>query len=160
MDHAKKFHDVVADFDTVVLVTANQDGSFHARPMELARLGTDGRAYFATARDSPKVAELDSDPHAVATFQGAKAFATLSGTVSLSRDPALIESLWRDDWKIWFPGGKTDPQLCIIVLEGRIGEYWDRSALQDIAFRLAEIGAAVTGEPPAKPVEQHGKITF
>lgn len=160
MDHEKKFHELAADFDTVVLVTAAQDGTLHARPMQLARLEESGRAYFSTALDSAKITELKSDPHAVATFQGAKQFATLSGTVSLSRDRGLIAELWQDDWAVWFPNGKDDPQLCILILDGKIGEYWDRSGIQEMAYRLAEIGAAVTGESPVEPREQYGKVTF
>jgi len=159
VDHNKKFHDVAADFDTVMLVTANRNGALHGRPMALARLEPNGRAYFATAIDSPKIAELGEDPEAVATFQGTRKFATLSGTVSLSRDAALIDRLWQDDWAVWFPRGKTDPQLCILILEGKVGEYWDRSGLQEVAYRLAEIGAAVTGNE-VQPREQHGKVTF
>lgn len=159
MDHDKTFQDVAADFDTVVLVTANQNGTLHARPMELVRLEPDGRAYFATAIDSPKIAELGANPQAVATFQGAKKFATLSGSVSLTRDATLIDTLWQDDWAVWFPGGKTDPKLCLLVLEGKIGEYWDRSGLRDVAYHLAEIGAAVSGGQP-QPRERHGKVAF
>jgi general stress protein 26 len=160
MEQAKKFQDITAGIDTVILVSARRDGTLHARPMALARLEPNGRAYFASAIDSPKIAELDANPHAVATFQGSKTFATLSGTVSLSRDPGLIDSLWQDDWAIWFPGGKTDPQLCILVLTGTVGEYWDSAGLQDVAYRLAAMGAALTGGDPAQPREEHGTVTF
>ncbi len=37
--------------------------------MAVARLEEHGRAYFSTALDSPKVAELSANPQAVATFR-------------------------------------------------------------------------------------------
>lgn len=160
MDEHRKFHELAADYKTAILVTVAPDGSLHARPMEVARLESDGRAYFSTAIDSPKIAELTLNAQAVATFQNEKQFATLSGTVSLSRDPALVDALWQDEWLVWFPAGKHDPRLSILILDGEWAEYWDRAGMQDIAYSFAKLVAGFTGEEPVLPREEHEKMRF
>jgi general stress protein 26 len=159
-EERKHFHELAADFDNAVLVTQTPGGELHARPMAVAELGADGRAYFATALDSPKVAELEADPHAVAVFQDKRQFATLAGTVRVSRDRQLIDRLWADDWEIWFPGGKADPKLCILILEGRQGEYWDRAGAEAISYAFELVGATLEGKRDIMPKEQHSKVNF
>ena len=47
-----------------VLVTRNQDGSMHGRPMSTADVDEHwDQIWFATARDSGKVAEIADDDH-------------------------------------------------------------------------------------------------
>lgn len=128
--------------------------------MALAKLEENGRAYFSTSLDSPKMQELAANPHAVATFQKARQFASLSGTITVSRDAALIDSLWSEDWRVWFPGGKTDPTLCILILDGTEGEYWDRAGMRAISYIFSRVGAALEGKGDTVPKEQHAKLEF
>jgi general stress protein 26 len=48
------------------------------------------------------------------------------------RDRALIEDLWRESWRIWFPDGMDDPMLCLLAVEPRKGEYWDSSGIKGL----------------------------
>jgi general stress protein 26 len=156
----KKFHEVVADFDTAILVTTGGKVGLHGRPMAVAKLEPEGRAYFATSLDSPKVLELSANPQAVATFQQNKRFATLTGSVTISQDRTLIDTLWSDDWGVWFPGGKTDPNLCILILDGTMGEYWDRAGLEAVSYAFVRVAAALKGEDEVIPVEDHAHVRF
>jgi general stress protein 26 len=160
MNEQKKFHEVVADFDTAILVTAGGKDGLHGRPMAVAKLEPEGRAYFSTRLDSPKVQELSDNPHAVATFQQDKRFATLAGTISISQDRALIDSLWSDEWAPWFPGGTADPQLCILILDGTVGEYWDQAGVEAASYAFVRIAAALKGEDEVVPEEDHAQIRF
>jgi general stress protein 26 len=152
----QQFHEVAADFDTAMLVTRGDDGSMHARPMAVADLRPNGETYFATALDSPKVQELERDATALITFQGNDQFATLRGKIRVSRDPALIERLWRESWEVWFPGGKADPNLCILVVNGIDGEFWDRQGTEGIGYRFVD--AQTTPDDVAE--ENHAKVKF
>jgi hypothetical protein len=49
----------------------------------------------------------------------------IAGTAEVVRKRALIDRLWSEDWRIFFPGGQDDPELCILAITPRAGEYWD-----------------------------------
>ena len=52
-------------------------------------------------------------------------FACLSGTISESNDPAMIDKLWNKQVEAWFPGGKSDPNLALIRLDIDSAELWE-----------------------------------
>src|SRR4051795_112829 len=122
-----RLYDIIKDFDNAILVTQIGEGRIHARPMAVAEIRPDGDIFFTTDIDSPKVAELAANPDVVVSFQSGSQFATVSGRAEVLQDRALIERLWSEAWKVWFPGGKNDPSLCLIRVDGREGEYWDNA---------------------------------
>jgi len=138
--------EVLRDFDHAMLVTRSLDGHIHARPMAVAELEADADAYFVTAIDSPKVAEIEADPRATLTFQGPKRFATLCGTVHVVRDRALLDRLWKDAWKVWFPRGKDDPEISLLKFDAEHGELWDNAGAEGIKYGLEAIKAYAKGE--------------
>lgn len=154
----KQFHELAAAFDTAMLVTQQKDGAFHARPMAVAGLRPDGTTYFSTSLDSPKIDELAANNEVLVTFQAEQQFATLRGKVTVSRDFGLIEQLWQPAWEIWFPRGKTDPDLCILVLAARDGEFWDRRGGDAIGYRFA--GAPDPAAESDVPEENHARVRF
>ena len=108
----KHLDELIASFATAMLVTRSQDGAMRARPLTVAGHEPGGQVYFSTNVDSPKVDEIEDDAHVVVTFQSAHKYASLSGTARLSRDRSLIERLWKESWKVWFPAGKDGSCPC------------------------------------------------
>ena len=102
-------------FETAMLVTRTGGGGMRARPLSIAESQDDGAMYFSTAIDSPKVHELEADPHVNVVMQDARRFVSLSGTATVVRDRALIERLWRPSWKVWFPQGKDDLSAPLVL---------------------------------------------
>src|SRR2546423_12773154 len=98
---------LLSHFDTAMLVTRSAAG-MRARPLTIAESRDDGALYFSTAIDSPKVEELEADPHVNVVMQDRRRFVSLSGTARIVRDRALIARLWRAAWKGWFPEGKDE----------------------------------------------------
>jgi general stress protein 26 len=91
---------LVSEFDTAMLVTRAGDG-MRARPLSIADRQADGTIYFSTAIESPKVHELEADPHVDVVMQDGRRFVSLSGTAHIVRD----RSCWysppiaaRSDW--------------------------------------------------------------
>ena len=155
----KQFHELAAGFDTAMLVTQQPDGVVHARPMAGAGLRPDGTTYFSTALDSPKIDELAANDEVLVTFQAEQQFATLRGKITVSKDFALIERLWQPDWEVWFPRGKTDPNLCILVLAARDGEFWDQRGGDAIGYRFVDVKHPVL-EDSEVPEENHARVRF
>lgn len=152
-------YDLLKDFDTAMMVThSGQD--MHARPMAVAQLQPDADVYFATSADSPKVGEIAADPNVTVVFQSPTQFAAVQGTAAVVRDQALIDKLWSESWRLWFPDGKGDPSLCLIKVDAKAGEYWDRSGIKGLKYLFEGLKAISQGRTPnpAEP-ERHGRVS-
>ncbi|MEP6608843.1 MAG: pyridoxamine 5'-phosphate oxidase family protein [Burkholderiaceae bacterium] len=158
MEQHERLYDLLKDFDTAMLVTRSADGHMHARPMAIAELGTDAHAYFVTSIDSPKASEIEAHPTVTLTFQSSKQYASVSGQAEIVRDRALIERLYKEDWKIWFPKGKSDPSMSLIKFTAQDGEYWDNAGVQGLKFLYEAAKAYVKGETPKEDRKQHAKV--
>jgi general stress protein 26 len=137
---------VLQDFDSAILVTRSERGDLRGRPMALAEIKADGDIYFATSLANDTVREIEAEPRVAVTVQGKVKFASVSGKARIVRDQALIQKLWREGWKLWFPEGPSDPQLCLIRFEADEGEYWDTSGARGVRFAIAAAKAYVRGE--------------
>lgn len=109
-----RLSELLDEFDTAMLVTRAADGRLRARPLSFAG-EHDGRLFFSTAADSPKVAELEDDARVAVTMQDRARYVSISGTAEVSDDRALVDRLWRESWRVWFPGGKDDPALRLLA---------------------------------------------
>lgn len=157
-DRREHLYDLLKDFDTAMLVTRSNDGHMHSRPMAVAEMREDADAYFVTGIDSPKVAEINANPNVTLTFQSKTQFASVSGRATIVQDRALIDRLYKEDWKIWFPQGKSDPSISILKFSAQDGEYWDNAGAQGLKFLFRAAKAYVKGEQPKEDEKQHAKV--
>ena len=157
----ENLYDLLKDFDTAMLVTQSADGHMHSRPMAIAELRPDSDTYLVTSIDSPKVAEIQANPGVTLTFQSSNQYASLSGEATIVRDRALIDRLYKEDWKIWFPQGRTDPSIALLRLNAQHGEYWDNAGAEGLKYVFEAAKAYVKGERPKEDDEQqHAKVTL
>lgn len=144
-DATKHLEDIAAAFDSAFFVTRRPDGSLHARPMMLAEREHNGDLWFATNMDSPKIAELEADPHATVTMQDHNTYLCIEGRCELVRDRTKLDQIWSPAWTAWFPKGKDDPTLVLIRLRAQTGEYWDRSGLKGLRYLYESAKAIFRG---------------
>lgn len=158
-DDLKRLEELIGHFHAAMLVTHAEDGSLRARPLSLAKAHDDGVLFFATSIASPKVAELEQTPTVAVTLQDSRRYVSVSGTARITRDRALIDRLWSEAWKLWFPKGKEDPDLCIVEVTPHQAEYWDQSGLAGVKFVLEAAKAYATGtKPKSGESGDHAKI--
>ncbi|MBV8784717.1 MAG: pyridoxamine 5'-phosphate oxidase family protein [Gammaproteobacteria bacterium] len=154
---AERLESILAGFDTTMMVT-NGTAGLHARPMHLIKRPSASLLYLVSGADSGKVAELEADAEVLLACQDARQFLVLRGRASLTRDRGLIEQLWSDAWRVWFPQGKYDPNICLIQVEPREGEYWDNSGARGLKYAFQAAQAYASGKPPHPDSTQHGKV--
>ena len=168
----EKFYDLVKSFKSVVLVTNAAGGSgnapdgassgeeFHSRPMAVARVDESCDLWFLTGADSGKIFEIREDPTVLIVAQdGQSRFISLTGTAHLHKDRSIIHELWSEPYKVWFPGGEEDPNIRIIHVAARGGEYWDSTGVNKVKYLLESAKAYATGTTPnTEEGEQHGKV--
>jgi general stress protein 26 len=152
-DHVRK---LISGFDTAMLVTRTAEGDLRARPLSIAEKSGDGTMYFSTAIESGKVHELERDPCAAVVLQRPGKYVSLSGRAHLQRDRALIQKLWSESWRIWFPKGPSDPSLCLVVFEPQEADYWDAAGATGLKYFFEMAKAYVTKtRPPSDEDERH-----
>jgi len=157
-EHKAHLYEMLKDFDNAMLVTRSAEGHMHARPMAVAELRPDADAYFVTGIDSPKVAEIEADPSATLTFQSPRQYASVCGRVSVVRDRALINRLWKEAWKVWFPKGKDDPSISLLRFDAQHGELWDNAGAQGVKYAFEAAKAYAKGETPKTDDKRHARV--
>ncbi len=156
----KKFHDLLARFDTAMLVTHTAAGSLRARPMAVAGVEEDCRVWFFTSVASGKVHEIETDTHVNVVCQKAhEIYLSLSGIANLHRERAKIDELWNESYRTWFPNGKDDAEIALVCVEPQEGEYWDTEGFKKIKYLFEAAKAYATGtKPHIEEGEQHAKV--
>ena len=157
-----KLKELLADFDAAMLVTRAPDGQLRSRPMAVADVEPGGALWFLTERHSDKMEELARDNHVNVALQSKLKFVSLSGTARVLIDRERIEQLWNDSWKPWFPGGKDDPKLVLLEVQGDRGEYWDNSGTSGVKYLIEAGKAYLSGERPdvEHDPQIHGKVAL
>ena len=151
----KKLHDIVEAARTVLLLTHGEDHKIVGRPMSRVHTDDDETIYLVSGIDSKKVSEIRSDARVTVAVQDREGIAMIDGTARVSQDRALIERLWSDSWKVWFPRGKEDPDIAILVVEPNEGTYWDQDLGHGLSYLYRYIKARVTGsEIEVEPSDQ------
>jgi general stress protein 26 len=149
---------LLKDFENVMMITKVNDASVHARPMRIADIANDGGLYFATSVQSPKVSEIVGDAAVSLIFQCTTKFAALHGVARVVRDKELLDRLWSESWRAWFPGGKNDPLLVLIKVEPHEAEFWDNTGLQGLSYAFNGAKAYIRGEKPETTPDAHVRL--
>jgi general stress protein 26 len=160
VDKRDRLHEMLKDFDTAMLMTRTADGRVHVRPMAVAKLDDEGDVVFVSNKQSPKVSEINDDPSVVVTFQSAAQFASIAGQALVMHDQAMIDELWSEAWKVWFPGGKDDQNICFIRVRASEGEYWDNAGAKGMKYAFEAVKAYLKGRTPDVDSNVHGKVNL
>lgn len=159
-EHRARLIEIFRDAGTLMLSTRRGDGTMHLRPMAVARVTDEGHVYLATSSRTEKVAELARDSRAQLIFQSKTQYAVLDGDVTVSSDRALIHELWKESWKLWFPEGKDDPEIVILIVDAQRGEYWDQAGTKGLSFMFRAAKAYVQGKDVEIKPDDHGTVRF
>ncbi len=146
MNNHEHLLSAISAFDTAMLVTAAEDGTFSARPLRIAGKPSLEELWFVTAKDTSQASEIKDDFRVAVTMQGTLRQVSLSGMARLSSEPSLLKSLWTESMRPWFPDGVDDPSLVAIKVVPLQAEYWDASGLRGIKVVFESVKAILRGE--------------
>jgi general stress protein 26 len=142
----------------VCMLTTQAGGRLRARPVEPRPDPKSGVIFVVTDVRSAKQEEIEAKPDVNLVFIDAKAKAYLSITARacVTKDICTLEEVWRLTDSVWWPGGPTDSNLCLLRIEPQTGELWDGPASTAVlVFEFAK--AFATGTQPA--LGQNRKVT-
>ncbi len=156
IDTRARFIELARSFRSGMLVT--HDGQeMHARPMWIAEVDDNGDVFFVTSMASPKATEIETDPRVSLVLQESSRYVAARGEARVIKDRSLVERLWREEWRVWFPQGKDQEDLGFIAIELRDAEYWDNSGVQGVKYVMSAAKAYAEGARPRLDKEQHAK---
>lgn len=143
----KKMQKVTEDAPIAMLCTNLGSMPFSTCPMSTQKVDDDGMIWFLTGADSQHSREIKADPRVQLIYAntGDYAYLTIYGTAELLQDQAKIEELWTPIVKVWFQGGKDDPNVRVLKIRPEQGFYWDTKHSKTVSF-LKMITSLATGK--------------
>jgi len=82
--------------------------------------------WFTTNTSSRRVAQYRANPKAAIYFCDKRFFRglMLRGIMEVLEDAAAKELIWRDGDTMYYPGGVTDPDYCVLKFTAQSGRYY------------------------------------
>ena len=147
-ENVDRVWDLMEKIGVCMLTTRYAEG-LRARPLEVRLQRDKGLISFVTDIHSAKESEIETTPDVGLVFidLNDKAYLSITARVSISRDVDRIRAAWRKTDEVWWPGGPTNPNVCLLEIEPLRAELWDGPAnALLIAFEFAK--ARLTGKEP------------
>jgi general stress protein 26 len=145
-----KLAEALKDIKFTMFTTVGEDGNLLSRPMATLEINAkkfDGKIWFFTDINSPKVFNIANDQHvnlAYASPENQK-YISVCGRASLVEDREMMNRLWTPAMKAWFPEGVNDPNIALICVEVESAELWD-SPPSKVVQLAGMVKAVATGE--------------
>ena len=149
-EHIAQLAELIKDEEVAMFTTTGVDGRLYSRPLATQQVAFDGDLWFVITADSPKVAEIALDPRVNVAYASPSknTYVSVAGRARVVDDRAKIEELWSPAMKLFFPGGKDDPNLRLIQVRADSAEYWDGPGTL-LGTALSFVLSAVQDEPAA-----------
>ena len=82
--------------------------------------------WFTTNTSSMRVSQFRENPNACVYFYDKRFFrgVMLKGTMEVLGDAETKEMIWQDGDNMYYPGGITDPDYCVLKFTSRQGRYY------------------------------------
>ncbi len=146
---AEKLWEMIRD-NRICMMTTIDGGLLRSRPMWAKQDAFKGELYFFTPASSHKTEELAADGRVNLSYADPddQDYVSVSGTARLSDDRRLIGELWNEGMRTWFPEGKDDPNLRLLIVEVEAAEFWD-SPSSTMVHLYGYAKAVTTGKPPS-----------
>ena len=152
----ERFHDLVKDIEVAMLTTRRSDGLLVSRPMATQAAAEGADLWFATAKDSPKIAELAHDGHVNLSYykDRTREWISVSGNARVVDDRAKIRELYRPDWRAWFgdeggahDGSADDPRIVLIGVDVVFAQCLEINKPAPVVL-FEVVKGMLTGSPP------------
>ena len=159
-DSRYHLYEILSNLKNVMMISSASgtlEGA-HGRPMNIAQADTDGTLYFLTSEDSVLVSEVKRGDVGICTGQTKTQYVSIEGRFEVRHDPATVAMVWSLAAETWFPKGKSDPKIRVVVFRPSSADIWDMSGTRGLSFLLDVAKSWMTGHAP-EGREVHSKIS-
>lgn len=93
--------------------------------------------YFTTNTSSMRVKQYIDNRKASVYFYDKRFFRgiMLKGTMEVLQDSETKEMIWRDGDELYYPGGVTDPDYCVLKFRAQSGRYYSNFKSEDFIIK-------------------------
>lgn len=134
----------VAENIRTCLYCSNLGVQEHARPMSTVQVDEDGSIWFFTSSQH-EVAQSDDDlVHLLYSDNGKQQYLAIKGEAKIVSDENKVQDLWNPILNAWFPEGIDTPDLRLLRVSPKSGEYWKGVSMVRTLFDAVK--AKLTGE--------------
>lgn len=153
----KRLAALIEGIEIAMLTTRTTDGSMVSRPVQTLQFNGGVELVFFTAANSTKVDELTEHPDVLLSYADPQQgrFVSVRGMASIDRDAATIEALWTPIQRVFFPAGKTDPNLVILRVQLRDAAWWQPAG--NFVMRTLDLVRGFISDEP-EDLGKHGVI--
>ena len=127
-----------------MLGTREATGKLVSRPMTVVDVAPGEDLDFFTSRDTSAVRDVGTNDAVNVAFVGDHEWVSISGAAEVVEDQQVIEALWSDALKAFYPDGPATPGLVVLRVRTETAEHWRSPGTVATALRWAK--AQVTGE--------------
>lgn len=154
----EKLGTLIDGIEVAMLTTHAADGSLVSRPLQTLKFDGGGELVFFTSIASRKVDELteNQDVNLAYANPSKQIYVSVRGTARLDRDRATIDQLWSPMQKVFFPGGKDDPDLVVLRVRVRDAAYWESAG--NFVSRALDFAKGLLSEDP-RDLGRHGTLS-
>jgi general stress protein 26 len=123
------------DKQVVAFIASVDDGGFPNMKAMLPPRKREGirEFWFTTNTSSHRVAQYRDNPNAAIYFYDKRFFrgVQLVGTMEVRHDAKSKEMIWQDGDAMYYPGGVTDPDYCVLKFTAVKGRYYANFKSED-----------------------------
>lgn len=127
-----------------MLGTREPTGKLVSRPMTVVDVAPGEDLSFFTSLDTSAIRDVRSNDAVNVAFVGEHEWVSISGAAEVVEDPKVIEALWSDALKAYYPDGPGTPGLVVLRVRTETAEHWRSPGTVATALRWAK--AQATGE--------------
>lgn len=116
--------DKLRDADVVMLTTALPDGTLLSHPMSIQGVDDDADVWFFVGLQGGQADALRQGPHVNLAIADAGSWLSVAGHAEFVEDRDVIDQLWNDQARAYFPDGKDDPNLGLLRVISDSAQFW------------------------------------
>jgi general stress protein 26 len=145
----RKVWEMIRDIEIAMMVTMDDEGRFHGRPMAVNQTEFDGVLWFFTESRTPKTSEVDQDDRVLLAYADPRRqnYVSIYGSAEVVHDVAQQKALWSEPLRTWFPDGPESPSVSLLKVTCLGAEYWDTPS-STVMHAYGYVKAALTGKAP------------
>lgn len=162
-DVRARVYDLLKSFSTAMFVTVGPTGRPEARPMHVARAEDEAAdVWFFMDKGATLVEEIKAEATVMLAFQNENsAYLSLRGKARVIEDRKRIKELWKESYRVWFPGGAEDSNIALVAVDPIDAEYWDNRGMNKLEYMFESAKAYIKGEKPdVGDIDQHAKTNL
>jgi len=143
-DDLQHIADLVNRTRVGMLTTQEPTGKFVSRPMTVVDVAPGEDLHFLTTGDTSAVQDVRAHDAVNVAFVAANEWVSVSGAAEVVEDRQVVEGLWSDALRPFYPEGPATPGLVALRVRTETAELWRSPGTVATALRWAK--ARVTGE--------------